>query len=101
MPEPPELPEDLMTTKEAARLLKTCPQTILRWILKGKLPGYRIGYRWRVSRAELLAMVRHQTPAEAQARQAEAKKLLPPTKKELADDAAWVDAELKRMGIRK
>ncbi len=48
----PEL--DLLTAKEVADVLKMNPQVVLRKLLAGEIPGYKIGKEWRVSRAKLL-----------------------------------------------
>lgn len=59
------VPDDLIPTAEAARLLPSKRpgrhvhiSTVLRWVFKGRLRGWRIGAAWFVSRAELLAQVR-------------------------------------------
>ena len=46
---------DVMTLDEAAAFLRVIPQTILRQLRKGALPGVKIGSRWRLSRLALEA----------------------------------------------
>lgn len=57
--DPKNLPSDLITVKEAARLAHNTHQsTIRRWVLSGKMPGYRLaGRKFLVSRADVLAMI--------------------------------------------
>lgn len=54
-----DIPDDLITVKEAARLVhNTHTATIRRWVLNGKLQGYTLaGTRWLVSRADVLALI--------------------------------------------
>ena len=50
---------DLLTTAEAAKLLKVSPVTILRWLKQGRLPAYRLGPRAvRIRRADVQALLR-------------------------------------------
>jgi excisionase family DNA binding protein len=54
-------PDDLITLKQAARVANgTHKNTVLRWILDGRLPAWRIGTgrMYYVSRADVLAMIR-------------------------------------------
>ena len=46
--------ETVLTPKEAAELLKLTAQTVIRLSANGKLPGAKIGGRWRFNREELL-----------------------------------------------
>ncbi len=48
---------DLLTTAEAARLLKVSPVTLRRWIKQGRLPAYHVGPRKVRLRREDLARV--------------------------------------------
>ena len=44
----------LLTVREVAELLSVCRATVLSWIAKGQLPGYRLpSGAMRVSQAEL------------------------------------------------
>jgi excisionase family DNA binding protein len=97
---PDDLPDDLMPLKDAAKLIKVNRPTLLRWILRGKVDGYRIGYRWFVRRADVLATVQRWTAEDARRRRAEVKAELPLTKKGGAKNEEWVEAELKRLGVR-
>src|SRR5579884_3287782 len=52
------LDDDLLTTAEAADLLKVSQVTIGRWIKRGRLPAYHLGPRkLRVRRADLAALL--------------------------------------------
>ncbi len=44
---------DVMNVAEAAAYLRVIPQTILRQLRKGALPGIKVGSRWRLSRLAL------------------------------------------------
>jgi len=46
---------EVLTTQEAARLLKTTRRTIYRWIEAGVLPAAKFGGRWRIRRRDLEA----------------------------------------------
>jgi excisionase family DNA binding protein len=81
------LPADLLTVPEAADLLRCHQATVLRWIMRGKLTGYRFGRRWKVSRSALLAKVERKGPA-----------MLPPTRKQLERERAAEKAELAALG---
>jgi excisionase family DNA binding protein len=48
------LPDDLISTPKAARLLDVHISTIRQWFFKGRIRGWRVGGRWKVSRAEVL-----------------------------------------------
>jgi excisionase family DNA binding protein len=58
------VPNDLISTQEAAALVRpprgkaTHVSTIIRWIVDGRLRGWRQGRWWMVSRAELLEVTR-------------------------------------------
>lgn len=47
---------ELMTTTEAAELLRTTQRTIYRWIDAGVLPAAKIGGRWRIRRRDVEAL---------------------------------------------
>lgn len=88
-----ELPDDLLTMKEASRICNNCHvNTIRRWILSGKIQGYRIGSRkMLVSKRDLLAIIRPITPTPM------------PTVlngKEHRAREKWVDEVLKASGVR-
>jgi excisionase family DNA binding protein len=60
-----ELPRDPITVAEGARMLRVHLTTMYRFILRGQVPAVRVGGRWRLSRADVLAFVRRTGPAEA------------------------------------
>lgn len=84
MSTPLALPDDAISLSEAARLLGVAPCSVWRWAVRdGRLRAWRVGARWRLSRAEVLGLVRANTPrpevrelAEAQARTAESLRVL-------------------------
>ena len=58
-PATPNIPDELMTSESAARMLKVHHRTIRRWISEGTLPGFLVGERnIRVRKSDILAMVR-------------------------------------------
>ena len=94
----PELgvPDDLITPKEAGKLAhNTHRATIMRWILKGKLPAYKFGKRFLVSKADVLGLITRFVPPAMN------KDDLPPTRTELAKRAAYVDERLRAAGVRR
>lgn len=56
------VPPDLIRPGTAAKLLGVHKATICRWILKGRLASFHVGPQVRVSKADVLAMVK---PREA------------------------------------
>jgi len=44
---------DYLTLEEAAEFLSTPRSTLYRWLREGKLPGHKLGRRWRFLRSEL------------------------------------------------
>lgn len=40
--------ERLLSTREAASLLGVRPVSVRRWLTAGKLPGHKVGIRWRI-----------------------------------------------------
>jgi excisionase family DNA binding protein len=100
---PPDqsIPADLITVAQASKLLNnTHRATIRRWILRGKLRAYTLGgTRWVVSRADVLAMIQpHVAGAGVSGNQPPSP---PPTRREIIAEEAWVDAVLKKHGVRK
>jgi excisionase family DNA binding protein len=86
----PVIPSDLITPIEAAALLNTSAGTIRRWC-RGKLPAFKLGGRLRVSRADVLAMLRRvETPGPTI-----------PTRAELEARAKRTDEILRRARVRK
>jgi excisionase family DNA binding protein len=85
-----EIPSDLITLREAGKLLGVDPATVRRWTFIGKLVGYRIVGRLRVSKAELMAVV-EPIPVVP----------LPRTRAEVAAEEAEVDRVLREARIRR
>ncbi len=96
-----DLPSDLIPLHQAAEIIRTCRQTVLRWVLNGRLTGYRVGHRWRVSRADLQQVVQVHTVSDANDRKIREEAARPATKKELADRERETDEYLRRVGIRR
>ncbi len=44
--------EELLTVAEVARIDRTTPKTVRRWIDEGKLGAYRLGGQFRISRKD-------------------------------------------------
>ena len=87
-----DLPDDLMTPREAAKLLRCHLSCIHRWIQKGKLPAWRVnGERYLVSRAALLALVTPVTFAQPRVQQ---------TRAAVAEEK-WVYDVLRKHGVVK
>ncbi len=47
----------LLTTREAAEMLRVSPKTVWAWIRRGLLPAVRVGRLWRVRASDLEAFV--------------------------------------------
>lgn len=58
-----------LTATETARIVKTRPETVLRWLESGQLPAYRSGRVWKILPADLGAFLRERSQREAEARQ--------------------------------
>jgi len=85
------LPDDLIGTSAAAKMLAVSPKTLRGWIKDGKVPAFRIGSRMRVSRRDVLAVIqRVETDGPRIA-----------TRAEVEAHAKWVDDTLKAAGVRK
>lgn len=56
---------DLVTTKEAAELLKVSPWTVSAWLSQGKLPRIKAGGRTLIAKADLEAFL-HRNGAHGQ-----------------------------------
>jgi excisionase family DNA binding protein len=55
---------DLLTTKEAAELLRVSPWTIASWLTKSKLPRIKAGGRTLIAKADLEAFLRRSETAQ-------------------------------------
>ena len=48
-----DMPEErFLTPEEVADMLRVSPRTVNRWLNQGKLPGVKIGSRWRIERED-------------------------------------------------
>ena len=45
---------DVLTAAEAARFLRTRPETLKRLARQGKVPGVKLGHEWRFLREDLV-----------------------------------------------
>jgi len=45
---------EILTAKEAAKMLKISEYTLRRYAKKGRIPAHKIGNQWRFSKEELL-----------------------------------------------
>ena len=62
------LPHDLIAPKDAARIAGCHVSTLLRWILHGRLRGYRkAGSRYLVSRADVEGVIAEVVPRRRRA----------------------------------
>ena len=50
--------QDVLTLDEAASYLRLHRRTVEAMLLKGTLPGKKIGRQWRILKSELLAFLR-------------------------------------------
>src|SRR5687767_9952308 len=50
-------PDEILTTEDAAKLLKLDPKTVSRRAKGGTIPAYPLGSEWRYKRSELLHWV--------------------------------------------
>jgi excisionase family DNA binding protein len=49
--------DDLLTIEEAAEYLRLSKKTTWRWCRSGRLPAFKIGHQWRISKADLQEMI--------------------------------------------
>lgn len=54
----------LLSTRQIARRLGTHRTTVMRWILKGRLPAVKIGGRYRVKEEDLAWVIRPVEPKQ-------------------------------------
>jgi len=52
-----KVPDRVLTAKEAGQLLQLTPQTVISLCANDKIPGAKVGGRWRFSWAELIGLV--------------------------------------------
>ena len=45
--------EQLLTTREAAKIVGIAWQTVLRWFHEGRYPGYKLGHQLRFKASEI------------------------------------------------
>jgi len=43
----------ILTTKELAEYLKLTQVTIYKYVCEGKIPGHKVGSRWRYDKAQI------------------------------------------------
>ena len=48
---------DILSVDQASALLQLNPQTVRRMLVRGQLPGRKLGNTWRLSRNQLLEFV--------------------------------------------
>lgn len=97
---PATIPADLIHLAVAAKILGVSRQSVLRWVIVGRMKGYRIGHRWRVSRADVQAAIQEWTVADANNRIIAEEAARPAMKKELADREKKADRVLRENGVR-
>ncbi len=88
----PTLPTDLIGLAEAAKMLASHKMSVWRWVSKGLMPGFRVGSRIKVSRADVVAFAAQVQPVGV---------ARPRTRAELAAREAEVDRVLRACGVRK
>lgn len=84
-----ELPEDLVSIVEAARLVVCSPGCVRRWALSGRVRCWKRCGRLFVSRAEVLGLFKEQRPAQP-----------PPPVERRQVEPAWVLETLRKAGYR-
>lgn len=95
-----ELPGDLIGLSQGAKLVGMCRQSLLRWIMQGKIVGWRTGWRWKVSKQDVLSLVERFGREEAAKKKQIDASSLPLTRREIQKRNEQTAAELKRIGIR-
>lgn len=50
--------EQVYTAEEVAAILKATPQTVRRYLVAGKLGGFKVGRDWRVTESDLEAFIK-------------------------------------------
>jgi len=54
--------EVVYTVEEVAGLLKVAPQTVRRYLVAGKMKGFKIGKDWRITESDLQTFVEGARP---------------------------------------
>lgn len=98
---PDSIPDDLIDLPGAAKLLHVARQTLLRWVLNGRMAGYRVGHRWRVSRADVLQQIRVWTVSDANDLKIRQEAARPMTRRELAEMDRELDKKLRAARIKR
>ena len=78
---------EYLTVPDVAELLQVNPQTVRRWIWKGKLPHIKVGHTIRVPKSELSGMATHRQEHRADA----------PPQASAADVSAQLDAACEQI----
>jgi len=50
----------ILTTKELAEYLKLIEVTIYKYVSEGKIPGFKVGSRWRYDKAQIDELLRRE-----------------------------------------
>lgn len=85
------VPHDLVGPLDAAILLGVSSASIRRWVHDGKMPGFKVGGRLRVSKADALAMLQRVAAPGPRLQ----------TRAEVMERERITDETLRRAGIRK
>jgi excisionase family DNA binding protein len=54
----------ILTTKELAKYLKLTKVTIYKYVSEGKIPGFKVGSRWRFDRDKIDELLRKEEEEE-------------------------------------
>lgn len=54
---------EVLKLKEAAKLMRVCPKTLVTWAKEGKVSAEKIGHDWRFRRSKLLEMLNGRSAA--------------------------------------
>lgn len=61
------MPDEILTMREVAELLKINEKTAYRLAAEGKIPGFRVGGSWRFRRTDLVKWISEQADRAANA----------------------------------
>lgn len=59
------MPDRLLDIDEVAGFFHCCRATVRREVARGRLPGQKVGQRWRFKYDDVLAYLHDETPASA------------------------------------